>query len=242
MVFTMSLSDAGQTDPSMLGTSSYERSPLDFYVTQPRTVQSLIDVIEDDLPSYLFWEPFAGTGAFTRPLADLVRNHVSTDIRAYEGFDPDGLFDFFKIQPANVISDDVPGDDGGIKTVFRATDCDGITMADIANLKGFVPDCIITNPPYGKDAERAAHHAIKLMEHSRGTVIFLCRHEWDAAKSRKSLFKDNPAFAKKIVLLHRPRWIEGSKGAPRFPYAYYVWDWAKAIRFPLGPAEITYAE
>lgn len=227
----------------MLGSSRYQRNALDFYPTPARTVQALLDVIQDDLCSYKVWEPFAGNGAFSKPIADLALESVSTDIRAYEGFDPDGLFDFFKIEPGweidgvrreDIAADreehpnaplfwTIPKDDAQAK---RESTERVVTMADIANLKGFMPDAIITNPPYGKDAERAARHALALMEAQRGLVIFLCRHEWDAAKSRRDLF-DHPAFASKITLRHRPRWIEGSDGAPRFPYAYFVWDWTK---------------
>lgn len=243
-------------DPSTTGAAKYPRAPLDFYPSPPRTVQSLIDVIEDDLPSFKFWEPFCGTGAFSKPIADLALESVSTDIRAYEGFDPDGLFDFFAIKPSRILQDEVHytdhEDDFDVKTIFRPEKADDavITMADIANLKGFMPDAIITNPPYtgkvpdgvyksGKKkgepkfktidlAGNAARHALKLMEAQKGIVIFLCRHEWDAAKSRRDLF-DHPAFAMKITLRHRPRWIEGSEGAPRFPYAYFVWNWARPI-------------
>lgn len=213
----------------MLGSSRYQRNALDFYPTPARTVQALLDVIQDDLCSYKVWEPFAGNGAFSKPIADLALESVSTDIRAYEGFDPDGLFDFFAIKPTSVMATDYRvGDEDQLRTAFGSTipDDTDLTMADIANLKGFMPDAIITNPPYGKDAERAARHALALMEAQRGLVIFLCRHEWDAAKSRRDLF-DHPAFASKITLRHRPRWIEGSEGAPRFPYAYFVWDWTK---------------
>jgi hypothetical protein len=249
----------------MLGSPRYQRNALDFYPTPARTVQSLLDVIEDDLPSYKFWEPFCGNGAFSKPIAGLALESVSTDIRAYEGFDPDGLFDFFAIKPKMIQKTDIPfsddPEDGKRKPFWKAIGdrSDVVTMADIANLKGFMPDAIITNPPYtakvedgvyktGKNkgkpkfktidlAGNAARHAIKLMEHQRGIVIFLCRHEWDAAKARKDLF-DHPAFAMKITLRHRPRWIEGSEGAPRFPYAYFVWDWTKPA---VSKPELIYA-
>ena len=91
---------------------------------------------------------------------------------------------------------------------------------------------IVTNPPYGRDAERFIRHALTF-----GTrVAMLMRHEYDCAASRVDLFNCAP-FAMKIVLTKRPRWIEGSKGSPRHNYAWYVWDWSHR-----GPATIIYDE
>lgn len=212
----------------MLGVSGYDRSPLDFYVTPKRAVESLLTVIGDDLPMWQVWEPFCGNGAISNVINPLARDMVTTDIRAYEGFDPDGLFDFFKLLPMaehRTWCEKFEADPSETnEKAFNGVS----TMADIFALKGFAPDAIITNPPYGKDAERAARHAIALMEEQKGIVIFLCRHEWDAAKGRADLF-DHPAFAMKIVLRHRPRWIADSKGAPRFPYSWFVWNWQKPV-------------
>jgi hypothetical protein len=116
----------------------------------------------------------------------------------------------------------------------------GISMADIANLKGFMPDAIITNPPYGRDAEKMLKHALALMEPVKGLCIFLCRNEWDSSARRAPLF-DHPAFAFKVILRHRPRWIEGSTGAPRHNYAWFGFDFAKAAALPHARPEIIYA-
>lgn len=214
----------------MVGASGYPRNPLDFYPTPLPAFDGLVQALEDDLPSYLAWEPFCGNGAISLPLSEHVRGLVSTDIRAYEGFDPDGLADFFSIFP----DEDTEGFDAAL--IQWALDYGDkpeaecppmpLTMSDIEALKGFRPDAIFSNPPYGKEAERAARHALKLMEAEKGIVAFLCRHEWDTAKSRADLF-DHPAFATKITLRHRPRWIAASEGAPRFSYAWYIWDWSK---------------
>lgn len=219
----------------MVGTSGYERSKLDFYPTPLKATQGFIKTWEDDLPAMQAWEPFCGNGAISRPLGEVCRSILSTDIQAYEGFDADGLVDFF-----NVYAD---GDHFEMAVNHfegwhdENTDEDGccpegpdypMSMSDIATYKGFRPDAIISNPPYGKDAERAVRHALRLMEPERGFVAFLMRHEWDAAASRADLF-DHPAFFAKITLRHRPRWIADSKGAPRFPYAWFIWDWTRPV-------------
>lgn len=217
-------------DPSVLGTSTYQRFENDHYVTPERTVKSLLSVIEDDLPSFPVWEPFCGTGAFSRKLEGVARDLVSTDIKAYEGFEPDGLFDFFSIIPkakADIMNAGMAADQ-----IDRVK-----TLDDISALKGFTPDVIISNPPY-EDAEAYVRHSIALMEEVKGDVILLLRNEWDSAKRHADLFR-HPAFKAKIVLLHRPRWIEGSTGSPRHNYAYYWWAWSK---MPGVRAEIRHAD
>ena len=204
---TSDISDVARKDPAVVGASGYERNALDFYPTPRSAFDGLIEVIGDDLMMHIGWEPCAGDGAVAEPLREFCRDVITTDIASHNGYQPDRLVDFFSI-----------GADGGM------------TIEDIAALRehngGDLPSLIVTNPPYGKDAERVARHALKLMQPVSGMVALLCRHEWDCAKSRKDLF-DHPAFAMKITLRHRPRWIADSKGAPRFAYAWYVWDWSK---------------
>lgn len=225
-----SSSDVGRKDPSVVGTSGYVRNALDFYPTPRPAFDSLLEVYADDFPAYLGWEPFCGNGAISTPLGEHTRGMLSTDIRAYEGFDADALVDFFSIRRDD--DADRPGDD-----VDGAQQ--GLFMGDIEAIKGFRPDLIVTNPPYGKLAEQAARHALHLMEPETGIVMFLCRHEWDAAAGRRDLF-DHPAFACKLTLRRRPRWIEGTTGAPRFPYAWFVWDWTKALTAPHTRPELRY--
>lgn len=190
-------------DPAMLGASGYARAPLDHYPTPRSAYDSLIEAFGDDIGAMIVWEPACGDGALSTPLKEVARGVLSTDIVAYDGFDPDALVDFLKLTPEQFLKD-LPW----------------------AGLKGITPDCIITNPPYGKDAERFARHALKLMSLVKGDLFLLCRHEWDCAAGRKDLF-DHPAFAAKITLRHRPRWIPGTKTAPRFPYAWYHWSFQK---------------
>lgn len=98
-------------------------------------------------------------------------------------------------------------------------------------------DAIITNPPYGKDAEQFIRHALKLTEERGGLVAMFLRNEYDmAATGRNDLFDSHPAYAMKICVTKRPRWIEGSKGSPRHNYAWYVWDWS----YTGGPPVVRY--
>jgi methylase of polypeptide subunit release factors len=99
-------------------------------------------------------------------------------------------------------------------------------------------DAIITNPPY-ELAQEFIEHALRLMEPVGGPVAMLLRTDFDHAKSRAHLFRDCPAFAKKLVLMKRITWFEpepGAKGkSPSFNHAWYIWDWKHE-----GPPSIAY--
>lgn len=102
----------------------------------------------------------------------------------------------------------------------------GITDANFLTVHGDLKDrtLIITNPPYGEDAEKFIRQALQLTGPAGGAVAMLLRNEYDCAKERVALFNRHP-FKRKIVLTTRPRWIPGSTGAPRHNYAWYHWDW-----------------
>ena len=99
-------------------------------------------------------------------------------------------------------------------------------------------NAIITNPPYELATEFCAH-ALKLMEPMNGLVAMLLRTDFDHAKSRSHLFRDCPAFSKKLVLTKRITWFEpepGAKGkSPSFNHCWLIWDWKHE-----GPPTIAY--
>jgi hypothetical protein len=247
----MVLSDAGQHDPSMLGQVSYPRSALDFYPTPTNATQALLEILEDEMESLQGWEPFCGQGHISKLVGPLCRSFLSTDIQAYEGFDPYRLMDFFQV----VTDAELDAFESRLAEQKRLYEEHGvvyevlprpIAMREIAEQTGFRPDAIITNPPYddkasGITTHKSVAHALKLMEPEQGMVAMLLRNEWDCAKKSRPFTKDHPAFLMKIVLNFRPRWIEGTKGSPRHNYSWYVWDWSKAIRAPHAKPEIRYA-
>ena len=97
---------------------------------------------------------------------------------------------------------------------------------------------IITNPPYEFAAE-FCEQALRLTEPDGGMVAMLLRTDFDHAKSRTHLFRDNPAFAKKLVLMKRIAWFVEADGKPKaspsFNHAWYIWDWKHS-----GPPSIGY--
>ena len=98
-------------------------------------------------------------------------------------------------------------------------------------------DAIVTNPPYG--ADRGSRLAVEFIQHALSLdvrfVMMLLRVDFDSAKGRVHLFRDNPTFSKKIILLDRIKWFEGPS-QPSDNHALFVWD-----SLHHGPATISYA-
>lgn len=98
---------------------------------------------------------------------------------------------------------------------------------------------IITNPPYNL-AEDFCAHALKLTAPVKGFVAMLLRVDFDSAKTRAHLFRDCPAFAKKIVLTKRIAWFVEEDGKPKaspsYNHCWMIWDHAH-----VGPPTIAYA-
>lgn len=109
------------------------------------------------------------------------------------------------------------------------TDIRDIDSADFLADAPWAPisciDAIITNPPY-ELATEFCERALELM--SRGVVAMLLRTDFDHAASRAHLFRDNPTFAKKVVLMKRIVWFVEANGRPKaspsFNHAWYIWD------------------
>ena len=103
----------------------------------------------------------------------------------------------------------------------------------------FPAQAIVTNPPYSHATE-FCEHALRLMEPCGGVVAMLLRTDFAHAKSRQFLFRDCPAFNKKVELLRRITWFKpepGSKGkSPSENHAWFIWDWRHE-----GPATIGFA-
>jgi hypothetical protein len=98
-------------------------------------------------------------------------------------------------------------------------------------------EAIITNPPYTHAAEFVAH-ALRLMEPTGGVVAMLLRSDFAHAKSRQGLFRDCPAFYRKVELLKRITWFKpkpGERGkSPSENHAWFIWDWKNEAAPTLG--------
>lgn len=103
----------------------------------------------------------------------------------------------------------------------------GINFLSMASL----PDGyshIITNPPYGGGGKLAVEfieHAIRLVEPKHGLVAFLLRSDFDSAKTRAHLFRDNAHFWGEVRLLKRIQWtnIVHTAGSSQ-NHCWFIWD------------------
>jgi hypothetical protein len=84
------------------------------------------------------------------------------------------------------------------------------------------PDRIDTNPPYGKGNRDAVTFAELALERCVGTVSLLLTAKFDFGKTRHHLFRDNPRFTAKIVLVDRIQWFPGETSGTE-DHAWYVW-------------------
>lgn len=190
--------------------SEYARIERDAYQTPPHVTEYLLPHIPEEIG--LIWEPAYGKGQMADVLAR--RGPVyGTDIDP--ACAPCG-------EPVDFLLDN--GEEF----------CRQIKMQTSKRRAG-----IITNPPYIHAAE-FCRRALQLTEPHWGFVAMLLKTDFDHAVTRKDLFADHPAWAKRIVLTKRIRWFEpvpGEKSSgPSENHAWFIWDWTQR-----GPATLAYA-
>ena len=114
--------------------------------------------------------------------------------------------------------------------IVEATDiANGIDFLTCEKL--FDVDAIVTNPPFNL-ATQFIERALEIA----GIVAIVVRIDFDFAKTRQHLFAKCPHFSKKIVLLKRVVWFEGSTGSPSYNHCWLIWNWSH-----IGPPTIAYA-
>lgn len=180
--------------------SGYARKPDEEYPT-PSWVAGIIG---DYLRKYgvrHIWEPAAGHIGLANALAQQGFYVTATHTDFLQAARPYGSAPWQQDIPGPIMSNP-PGDHG----------------------RGV--DAIVTNPPYGADkrgklASDFIRHALTL--HHIRFVAMLLRVDFDSAKTRVDIFRDNVHFAAKVVLLDRIKWFPGPN-APSDNHAWFVWD------------------
>jgi hypothetical protein len=110
-------------------------------------------------------------------------------------------------------------------------------------------DLIVTNPPYGR-GNRVAVNFIESGRRQiadRGTLALLLPVDFDSAKTRSHLFRDDQYFTGKLVLTRRIVWFErsdGEKEAPKENHAWFIWSTPvlRTRRMPVVMYAPTHAE
>lgn len=93
------------------------------------------------------------------------------------------------------------------------------------------PDMIIANPPYGKSNRDAVRFAELALKRCSGWVALLLTMKFDSGKTRTHLFRDNPRFAAKIVLLDRIQWFAGPTSGTE-DHCWMVWGPIGEVSLP----------
>jgi len=179
------------------GEAGYERAERDFYPTEPWVTRALLAAVDLRMPENL-------------PYDDLVWEPACGDGR---------MASVLKAAGYNVMASDIH-DYGWPHTklidFLRDDEWSGVPVA-----------AIVTNPPFDQ-ATPFILRALALVKAQCGKVAMVQRHEFDAPRSRHPLFAW--PFAQKLVLHKRPKWVEqqspGNETGARFPFAWYVWDFA----------------
>lgn len=85
-------------------------------------------------------------------------------------------------------------------------------------------DGIITNPPYGPGNKQAVAFTRNALACCNGWVAMLLTAKFDWGSTRVDLFRDNPRFHKKIVLIDRLLFFDGPDATPGTEdHAWYIW-------------------
>lgn len=204
--------------------SGRERRPAEFYPTPEWVTLTLLDHFPDAHRKRLIWEPACGDGDMAIAMRKAGRSVVATDIRAPGCFRDAAPLDFLT---CGKMYDGPP------------------VPADAYLDRGKPPRDIVTNPPYGiqgRVAEEFIKVALAIAERRRGRVAMLLKVDFDSGKSRAPMFRDCPAWSRKVVLLTRILWFEpvpdpvtGKTSGPSENHAWYIWDWEHE-----GPATVAY--
>jgi hypothetical protein len=101
-----------------------------------------------------------------------------------------------------------------------------VISSDIADGRDFLlapalpnQSIIVTNPPF-RMATAFIEKALRL---KAPAVAMLLRTDFDHAKTRRHLFRDEPRFAQKLVLTRRIVWFDRPGAAPSFNHAWFLW-------------------
>ena len=176
----------------------FARMAHEAYFTPAAPVRALLQELPPLPRDARLWEPAAGAGHVARVLEhDLGLPVTATDLNRHP------------------------------RQVFPVTH--GLDFLTSTGPSGGGPLCIITNPPYGhhgRVTEKFLAHAWSLVEDNAGLVAFLLPFDFDAGKTRISRVARHLAFAMKLTLTQRIRWVNlpQSKNDPMGHHAWFVWD------------------
>jgi hypothetical protein len=191
------------------GEAGYARAARDAYFTLPWMTRALLGAFDEFHFGSPVWEPACGAGYIADVLLDHGMGVLFSDIHDYD-------YESKHLQKIDFLRDPIPLNSVGDSLEIQA---------------------VITNPPFDL-ARPFVRRALDVVKPHQGKVAILQRHDFDAPKSNRPLFTH--PFAQKLILPRRPEWPiwneekrcaeiplgpDGKRIGPRFPYAWYIWDW-----------------
>lgn len=85
-------------------------------------------------------------------------------------------------------------------------------------------DALVTNPPYGDAAVQFVKRGLAFMQLGKiERILLLLPAEFDFAKGRTRLFRDNRYFCRKAVLTTRIKWFPEGGMTPTKHHAWFEW-------------------
>lgn len=176
--------------------SKYARLRNDLYQTEPYATNALLRHFP--VKGLRLWNPGAGNHLMSDVMREAGADIVASDIQTYDR-PHDFEFDFLENRPEIVTP-----------VLQRVGRIDGI----------------FENPPYGHCNATAVKFTERALERCDGMVAMLLTMKFDSGKGRVHLFRDNPRYLGKIVLLDRLRWFPGQedqKNDGTEDHAWQIW-------------------
>lgn len=91
--------------------------------------------------------------------------------------------------------------------------------------KFIAADWVVTNPPFTRPlVDQIIERQIERVRHNEVSgIACLLRSNFDHAKSRQRIFKDEPLYFGQIKMLFRPLWFKVKKKGPIHNYVWHIW-------------------
>lgn len=144
-------------------------------------------------------------------------NYQTIDNRCTYGF-------LEHFQPAGLSIDVCSPDGSGIINTLLECNFRAVGISD-AFQNNVICEWIVTNPPYKRKlVDEIINRQISRIENKEVFgLACLLRNNFDCAKNRVSMFRDNEFYFGKIQLLFRPWWSLERKAQPIHNYVWHIW-------------------
>jgi hypothetical protein len=134
------------------------------------------------------------------------------------------LLQHIEIKKSHTVFDVCAPQGSGIINTLKATGWENAFCKPDAFEDLIMCDLIVTNPPFTRPlVDMIIERQIERVRHNQ-VSLFACllRANFDFAKSRQTIFKDELYFGQ-IKMTFRPYWSEERKSAPIHNFVWHIW-------------------